>query len=89
MPMYLIFATMGATLIGTGSSIGATANGFKNGLAVPPMGWALPWHPGIGTGGQEVQAQGQEPDDHGGGGSVPLQWKQDGKGCHELYDVHY
>ena len=32
MPMYLIFATMGATLIGTGSSIGATANGFKNGF---------------------------------------------------------
>ena len=30
MPMYLIFATMGATLIGTGSSIGATANGVKN-----------------------------------------------------------
>ena len=30
--MYLIFATMGATLIGTGSSIGATANGFKNGF---------------------------------------------------------
>lgn len=32
MPIYLIFATMGATLIGTGSSIGATANGFKNGF---------------------------------------------------------
>ncbi|RRD96207.1 sodium:solute symporter family protein [Clostridiales bacterium COT073_COT-073] len=32
MPLYLIFATMGATLIGTGSSIGATANGFKNGF---------------------------------------------------------
>ncbi len=31
MPLFLIFATMGATLIGTGSSIGATANGFKNG----------------------------------------------------------
>ena len=29
---FLVFATMGATLIGTGSSIGATANGFK-------MGW--------------------------------------------------
>lgn len=31
LPLFLIFATMGATLIGTGSSIGATANGFKNG----------------------------------------------------------
>lgn len=28
---FLIFATMGATVIGTGSSMGATANGFKNG----------------------------------------------------------
>lgn len=32
LPFFLIFATMGATLIGTGSSIGATANGFKNGF---------------------------------------------------------
>ncbi len=32
LPTFLVFATMGATLIGTGSSIGATANGFK-------MGW--------------------------------------------------
>lgn len=32
MPFFLIFATMGATLIGTGSSIGATANGFRNGF---------------------------------------------------------
>lgn len=32
LPFYLIFATMGATLIGTGSSIGATANGFKYGF---------------------------------------------------------
>ncbi|MCC8116743.1 MAG: sodium:solute symporter family protein [Planctomycetes bacterium] len=28
---FLVFATMGATLIGTGSSIGATANGFRVG----------------------------------------------------------
>lgn len=43
MPFYLIFATMGATLIGTGSSIGATANGFKNGFggAAYGMGAAL------------------------------------------------
>lgn len=32
MPLFLIFATMGATLVGTGSSIGATANGFKSGF---------------------------------------------------------
>lgn len=32
LPFFLIFATMGATLIGTGSSIGATANGFKMGF---------------------------------------------------------
>lgn len=32
LPFLLIFATMGATLIGTGSSIGATANGFKMGF---------------------------------------------------------
>ena len=32
LPVFLVFATMGATLIGTGSSIGATANGFR-------MGW--------------------------------------------------
>ena len=32
LPLYLIFATMGATLIGTGSSIGATSNGFKFGF---------------------------------------------------------
>lgn len=32
LPFFLIFATMGATLIGTGSSIGATSNGFKNGF---------------------------------------------------------
>lgn len=31
LPVFLIFATMGATLIGTGSSIGATRNGFNNG----------------------------------------------------------
>lgn len=43
MPFFLIFATMGATLIGTGSSIGATANGFKNGFggAAYGMGAAL------------------------------------------------
>lgn len=43
MPFYLIFATMGATLIGTGSSIGATSNGFKNGFggAAYGMGAAL------------------------------------------------
>lgn len=29
--LFLIFSTMGATVIGTGSSMGATANGFKNG----------------------------------------------------------
>ena len=40
MPMYLIFATMGATLIGTGSSIGAT--GLRTVLAALPMVWALP-----------------------------------------------
>ncbi len=33
LPIFLIFGTMGATLIGTGSSIGATANGFKSGWA--------------------------------------------------------
>lgn len=33
MSMFLIFSTMTATLIGTGSSIGATANGFKSGFA--------------------------------------------------------
>ena len=33
MSMFLIFSTMSATLIGTGSSIGATANGFKFGWA--------------------------------------------------------
>lgn len=32
LPFFLIFATMGATLIGTGSSIGATSNGFKMGF---------------------------------------------------------
>ena len=31
LPTFLVFATMGATLIGTGSSIGATANGFRVG----------------------------------------------------------
>lgn len=31
LPVFLVFATMGATLIGTGSSIGATANGFRIG----------------------------------------------------------
>ncbi len=31
-PLFLIFATMAATLIGTGSAIGATANGFKGGF---------------------------------------------------------
>ncbi|MDR2587790.1 MAG: sodium:solute symporter family protein [Spirochaetales bacterium] len=31
MPLFLIFATMGATLIGTGSSIGATSGGFTHG----------------------------------------------------------
>lgn len=31
LPIFLVFATMGATLIGTGSSIGATSNGFKFG----------------------------------------------------------
>ncbi|MDR0486010.1 MAG: sodium:solute symporter family protein [Elusimicrobiota bacterium] len=31
LPMFLIFATMGATLIGTGSAIGATRNGFASG----------------------------------------------------------
>ena len=50
----LIFGTMGATLIGTGSSIGATANGFKFGwggaaygmgaaLGVFALAW-LAWH---------------------------------------------
>lgn len=39
MPVYLIFATMGATLIGTGSSIGATANGFKSGFAGSAYGF--------------------------------------------------
>ena len=32
LPFFLIFATMSATLIGTGSSIGATANGFRAGF---------------------------------------------------------
>lgn len=32
LPFFLIFGTMSATLIGTGSSIGATANGFKGGF---------------------------------------------------------
>jgi SSS family solute:Na+ symporter len=31
LPLFLIFATMGATLIGTGSSIGATSDGFRFG----------------------------------------------------------
>ncbi len=31
LPTFLVFATMAATLIGTGSSIGATANGFRLG----------------------------------------------------------
>lgn len=31
-PFFLIFATMAATLIGTGSAIGATSNGFKAGF---------------------------------------------------------
>lgn len=31
-PLFLVFATLGATLIGTGSAIGATANGFKGGF---------------------------------------------------------
>jgi SSS family solute:Na+ symporter len=31
LPVYLIFATMGATFIGTGSALGATANGFRSG----------------------------------------------------------
>lgn len=39
MPAYLIFATMGATLIGTGSSIGATANGFRNGFGGAAYGF--------------------------------------------------
>lgn len=33
LPLFLIFGTMGATLIGTGASIGATSNGFSNGWA--------------------------------------------------------
>ena len=39
MPMYLIFATMGATLIGTGSQ---RPTGLRMVLAVLPMVWALP-----------------------------------------------
>ena len=31
LPLFLIFATMGATFIGTGSALGATANGFRSG----------------------------------------------------------
>lgn len=31
-PLFLIFATMASTLIGTGSAIGATSNGFKAGF---------------------------------------------------------
>jgi SSS family solute:Na+ symporter len=31
LPVFLIFATMGATFIGTGSALGATANGFRYG----------------------------------------------------------
>jgi SSS family solute:Na+ symporter len=31
LPLILIFATMGATFIGTGSALGATANGFRSG----------------------------------------------------------
>lgn len=50
LPFFLIFATMGATLIGTGSSIGATANGFKKGFGGAAYGlgaalgvFALAW----------------------------------------------
>ncbi|QTQ16544.1 sodium:solute symporter family protein [Treponema parvum] len=39
LPLYLIFATMGATLIGTGSSIGATSNGFKFGFGGSAYGF--------------------------------------------------
>ena len=37
---FLIFCTVGATMIGTGSSMGAIGNGFNPGWAVPSTAWA-------------------------------------------------
>ena len=37
---FLIFCTVGATMIGTGSSMGAIGNGFNHGWAAPSTAWA-------------------------------------------------
>ena len=40
--LLMIFGTIGATMIGTGSSMGAISNGFRSGWRLDLWSWLLP-----------------------------------------------